>query len=61
MDIITNNAPYVAVVLASIVGFCGYLLGHQSGASKAGLLMLDMLEQEGAISFDKDGNLVTKG
>lgn len=61
MEIITNNAPYIAVVLASIIGFCGYLLGRDAGAKKAGFLMLDMLEQQGAISFDKDGNLVTKG
>jgi|TARA_R110002153_G_scaffold149154_2_gene300607 hypothetical protein len=60
MDLITNNAQYVAVILCCIATYCGYWLGRDAGAKKAGMLMLDMLEAEGAISFDKDGQLVTK-
>ena len=53
-------APYIAVLLAIIVGICGYVLGHDTGVKKSATMMLAVLEAEGAIEFDKKGNLLPR-
>ena len=57
MDFIQNNAQYIAVTLAIVVGFCGYLLGRDAGARVSAGLTLDALQEAGIINIDSKDNI----